>query len=46
MIGDNFQYIGRYFDFNMSDDPHRSELTMLLNELMTDIDLKPLHAKK
>ena len=29
----------------MSNDNHKTELTTLLNELMTDIDSKPLHPK-
>ncbi|CAB4019443.1 Hypothetical predicted protein, partial [Paramuricea clavata] len=44
-IGESFQYLGRYFDFHMSNDNHKTELTSLLNELMSDIDSKPLHPK-
>ena len=44
-IGESFQYLGRYFDFHMSNDNHKTELTTLFNELMTDIDSKPLHPK-
>ena len=44
-IGENFQYLGRYFCFTMSDEKHKSELTSLVEELMTDIDSKPLHPK-
>ncbi|CAB4038604.1 Hypothetical predicted protein [Paramuricea clavata] len=44
-IGESFQYLGRYFDFHMSNDNHKTELTTLLNELMSDIDSKPLHPK-
>ena len=44
-IGEAFQYLGRYFDFNMSNDNHKTELTTLVNELMTDIDSKPLHPR-
>ena len=44
-IGESFKYSGRYFDFNMSDDNHKSDLITLVNELMTDIDSKPLHPK-
>ena len=44
-IGESFKYLGRYFDFNMSDDNHKTDLLTLINELMTDIDLKPLHPK-
>ena len=44
-IGEHFQYLGRYFCFTMSDEKHKSELTSLVEELMTDIDSKPLHPK-
>ena len=43
--GESFQYLGRYFDFEMSNNNHKEELTSLVNEIMTDIDLKPLHPK-
>ena len=44
-IGESFQYLGRYFDFEMSNNNHKEELTSLVNEIMTDTDLKPLHPK-
>ena len=44
-IGETFQYLGRYFDFNMSNDNHKMELTKLINELTTDIDSKQLHPR-
>ena len=44
-IGESFQYLGRYFDFNMSNDNHKTEIITLINQLMTDIDSKPLHPK-
>ena len=44
-IGECFKYLGRYFDFKMSNDCHKSELTKLVNNMMTDIDSKPLHPK-
>ena len=44
-IGDAFQYLGRYFDFSMSNNNHKTELATLVNELMTDIDSKPLHPR-
>ncbi|CAB4031221.1 Hypothetical predicted protein [Paramuricea clavata] len=44
-IGEAFQYLGRYFDFNMSNDNHKTELTTPVNELMTDINSKPLHPR-
>ena len=45
-IGESFKYLGRFFDFNMTDKDHKSELISLIDELMSDIDLKPLHQKK
>ena len=44
-IEESFQYLGRYFDFDMSNNNHKAELTTLVNDLMTDIDTKPLHPK-
>ena len=44
-IGDSFCYLGKYFDFGMSNNIHKSELISLINDLMSDIDLKPLHPK-
>ena len=44
-IGEAFQYLGRYFDFSMSNNNHKTELATLVNELMTDIDSKPLHPR-
>ncbi len=42
-IGESFKYLERHFDFSMSDQQHKSELLSLVHELMSDIDLKPLH---
>ena len=44
-IGESFKYLGRFFDFNMTDKDHKFELISLIDELMSDIDLKPLHPK-
>ena len=44
-IGDSFCYLGIYFDFGMSNHKHESELIPLINDLMSDVDLKPLHPK-
>ena len=44
-IGESFKCLGRFFDLNMSNHGHKSELTSLVNELMSDIDLAPLHPK-
>ena len=45
-IGKYFCYLGRYFDFEMSNNEHKSELMSNITKLLTDIDLKPLHPKK
>ena len=44
-IRESFQYLGRFFDFNMSNEEHKLEIISLVNELMSDIDLAPLHPK-
>ena len=44
-VGESFQYLGRYFNFNMSDDIHKSEIISLVGDLMSSIDSKPLHPK-
>ena len=44
-IGDSFSYLGRYFDFGMSNNKHKSKLISLFNDLMSDVDFKPLHPK-
>ena len=42
-IGESFKYLGRYFNFNMSDDVHKFEISSLIEKLMSNIDSKPLH---
>ncbi|CAB4026095.1 Hypothetical predicted protein [Paramuricea clavata] len=44
-MGESFKYLGRFFDFDMSDQEHKSELMSLIDELMSDIDYKALHPK-
>ena len=44
-IRESFEYLGRYFDFDMSNQDHKSKLISLADDLMSDIDLKPLHPK-
>ncbi len=44
-IGESFEYLGRFFDFDMLNQEHKSKLISLIDELMYDIDLKPLHPK-
>ena len=43
--GDSFRYLGRHFDFNMSNNTHKSELSEITSAILTDIDLLPLHPK-
>ena len=44
-IDDSFCYLGRHFDFEMSNEKHKSELTSVIDDVMSSIDLKPLHPK-
>ena len=44
-VGESFKYLGRYFNFNMSDDVHKSEIISLVEDLMSSIDSKPQHPK-
>ena len=41
-MGESFRYLGRFFDFNMFNNQHMSELSFLVQDLMNDIDIKPL----
>ena len=43
--GKSFCYLGRYFNYEMTNNEHKSELVSLLTDLMKEIDLKPLHPK-
>ena len=43
--GDSFRYLGRYFDFNMSNATHKSELREILISVLTEVDRLPLHPK-
>ena len=43
--GESFKYLGRYFDFHMSNQEHKLELMSLVDELMSAIDRKPLHPR-
>ena len=44
-MSESFRYLGRFSDFNMSNHQHMSELSSLVQDLMNDIDIKPLHPK-
>ena len=44
-MGESFRYLGRFFDFNMSNNQHMSELSSLVQDLTNDIDMKPLNPK-
>ena len=45
-IGESFEYLGRYFDFNMSNDKHKAELTTLVNEFIDWYWFKASTSKK
>ena len=45
-MGESFRYLGRFFDFNMSNNQHMSELSSIVQDLMNDIDIKPLLSPK
>ena len=38
---DSFRYLGRHFDFSMSNAVHKSELLEILGSLMSEIDMLP-----
>ena len=42
---DSFLYLGRHFDFSMSNVMHKSELLEILGSLMSDIDKLPIHPR-
>ena len=44
-IGKSFCYLGRHFDFNMSDERHKSELCDLFNNIISKIDELRLHPR-
>ena len=44
-LGNSFRYLGRYFDFEMTNNEHKLELVSLITNLMKELDLKPLHPK-
>ena len=44
-IGKSFRYLGRYFDFNMTDEDHKSEIYETLANILKEIDDLPLHPK-
>ena len=43
--GYSFRYLGRHFDFKMSNNIHKSELSEITSAIPTNIDLLPLHPK-
>ncbi|CAB3977163.1 Hypothetical predicted protein [Paramuricea clavata] len=42
-LGESFRYLGCCFDFNMSDERHKSELCDLFTDIISKIDKLPLH---
>ena len=43
--GESFRYLGRYFDFTMSNQVHKNKPSSLFTELLKEIDSLPLHPK-
>ena len=43
--GESFKYLGRYFDFDMTNELHKSKLLSLFSTFMKGIDDLPLHPK-
>ena len=43
--GESFLYLGRYFDFEMTSNDHKTFLTAKLNKLLEALDKLPLHSK-
>ena len=43
--GESFRYLGRYFDFAVSNQVHKYKLSSLFTELLKKIDFLPLHSK-
>ena len=44
-LGKSFRYLGRYFDFNMTDEDHKSEVYDTLTNILNEIDNLPLDPK-
>ena len=45
MNDDSFRYLGRYFDFEMSNGKRKSKLVEILGSLMSDIEKLPIYPK-
>ena len=43
---ESFRYLGKYFDFGMSNDVHKKELIKIVFENMAQIVRLPLHPRK
>ena len=41
--GESFEYLGRFFNFNINNEEHKSNLISTVDELMNKIDSLPLH---
>ena len=44
-LGDSFRYIDRYFDLDMPNIIHKQELPQMVDDILSKIDLLPLHPK-
>ena len=42
---ESFKYLGRYFDFNMSNDKHKENLINSTKDLLTAIDVLSIHPR-
>ena len=44
-VNESFRYLGRYYDFGMSNEVHKKELISTVTETISQIDRLPLHPK-
>ena len=44
-LGESFEYLGRWFNFEMNNEKHKEELTEIVAQIMNKIDSLPLHPK-
>ena len=44
-LGKSLRYLGRYFNYDMTDEDHKTELLDLFNDIISQIDKLPLHPK-
>ena len=44
-LGKSLRYLGRYFNYDMTDEDHKTELLDLFNDIISQIDKLPLYPK-